>query len=357
MVGKNAELLSTKGAEDHPGGTKDTLYHRDLFAAGPGPKVRMSHFDAFNGDADGICSLLQLRLDSPRDSTLVTGVKRDIALLERIAATRGDTVTALDISVETNRAALRSLLDRGVAIEYYDHHYAGELPSHPNAVFHIDTSPGVCTGVIVDRTLAGRQRIWAIVAAFGDDLVRMGETLAGTLPLDAAAVAELKELGECIAYNAYGDSEADLLVHPAALYRTLHKRADPFRFIEFESLFDEIKAMRTSDLEHARRHRPEQLPGAPVYILPDAPWSRRVRGAFGNELSAASPDRAHAILTPNALGGYTVSVRAPRTTPTGADAFCREFATGGGRARAAGINNLPADQVGEFTRRFGQVFR
>jgi hypothetical protein len=318
----------------------------------------MSHFDAFNGDADGICSLLQLRLDSPRESTLVTGVKRDIALLERIAATRGDTVTALDISADTNRAALRSLLDRGVAIDYYDHHYAGELPSHPNAVFHIDTSPGVCTGVIVDRTLAGRQRIWAIVAAFGDDLIDVGQALAGTLPLDTAKVANLRELGECIAYNAYGDSEADLLVHPSALYRSLYESADPFRFIAAEPFFGEIRTTRASDLDNARRLQPEATSGgAPVYILPDAPWSRRVRGAFGNELSAASPDRAHAILTPNANGGYTVSVRAPRTTPTGADAFCREFATGGGRARAAGINNLPADQVGEFTRRFGQVFR
>ncbi|HVN36285.1 MAG TPA: acetyltransferase [Casimicrobiaceae bacterium] len=317
----------------------------------------MSHFDAFNGDADGICSLLQLRLDSPRESTLVTGVKRDIALLERIPAARGDSVTALDISADTNRTALRALLDEGVTIDYYDHHYAGELPSHSNAVFHIDTSPAVCTGVIVDRVLAGRQRIWAVVAAFGDDLLEAGRTLAATLDLDGAAVASLRELGECIAYNAYGDSEADLLVHPAGLYRTLHKCADPFRFIEFEPLFDEIKAMRESDLEHARRHMPEQAPGAPVYILPDAPWSRRVRGAFGNELAAASPDRAHAILTPNARGGYTVSVRAPRSTQTGADAFCREFATGGGRARAAGINNLPADQIDEFTRRFGQAFR
>jgi hypothetical protein len=317
----------------------------------------VSHFDAFNGDADGICSLLQLRLDVPRESTLVTGVKRDIALLERIPAVRGESVTALDVSADTNRTALTALLDRGVAIDYYDHHYAGELPSHPNAVFHIDTSPGVCTGLIVDRVLGGRQRIWAVVAAFGDDLVEAGRALARTLVLDEAAIASLRELGECIAYNAYGDSEADLLVHPAGLYRILHKCEDPFRFIEFEPLFDEIKAMRESDLEHARRHRPEKAPGAPVYLLPDAPWSRRVRGAFGNELAAAAPDRAHAILTPNARGGYTVSVRAPRTTPVGADTFCRGFATGGGRARAAGINDLPADQVDEFTRRFGQAFR
>jgi len=336
---------------------KHNLYHRERVIVDPDSEFRVSHYDAFNGDADGICSLLQLRLDSPRESTLVTGVKRDIALLERVPAIRGDSVTALDISADTNRVALRALLDRGVAIDYYDHHYAGELPSHPNAVFRIDTSPGVCTGIIVDRALGGRQRIWAVVAAFGDDLVEAGHALARTLVVDDASLASLRELGECIAYNAYGDTEADLLVHPAALYRTLHKWADPFRFIEFEPLFDEINAMRERDLEHARRHKPEQTPGAPVYVLPDAPWSRRVRGAFGNELAAASPDRAHAILTPNAQGGYTVSVRAPRATPIGADAFCREFATGGGRARAAGINHLPADQVGEFTRRFGQAFR
>jgi hypothetical protein len=318
----------------------------------------VSHFDAFNGDADGICSLLQLRLDSPRESTLVTGVKRDIALLQRIAANRGDTVTALDISVDTNRAALHSLLDRGVAIDYYDHHYAGEIPAHPGAVFHIDTSPGVCTGVIVDRTLAGRQRIWAVVAAFGDDLTAVARELAGTLSLDTDAVAVLQQLGECIAYNAYGDSEADLLVHPAALYRTLRHCGDPFRFIETEPLFDEIRATRSSDLDHARRLRPERTPGGGIiYILPDAAWSRRVRGAFGNELATASPDSAHAILTPNERGGYTVSVRAPRATQVGADALCRQFATGGGRERAAGINHLPADQVGEFTRRFDQAFR
>jgi hypothetical protein len=318
----------------------------------------VSHFDAFNGDADGICSLLQLRLDSPRESTLVTGVKRDIALLGRIPAERGDSVTALDISADTNRAALRALLDRGVAIDYYDHHYAGELPSHTNAIFHIDTSPGVCTGVIVDRVLGGRQRIWAIVAAFGDDLIEVGQRLAATLRLDTDAVAKLKVLGECVAYNAYGDSEADLLVHPAALYRSLYDIADPFRFVATVPLFGEIKTMRSSDLANARRLQPEaSSAGAPVYVLPDAPWSRRVRGAFGNELSATSPDRAHAILTPNARGGYTVSVRAPRTTSIGADAFCRGFASGGGRARAAGINDLPADQVDDFTRRFGQAFR
>ena len=42
----------------------------------------MARYDVFNGDADGICALLQLRLAAPADSTLITGVKRDIDLKE-----------------------------------------------------------------------------------------------------------------------------------------------------------------------------------------------------------------------------------------------------------------------------------
>src|SRR5258706_543531 len=72
----------------------------------------MRHFDVFNGDADGICSLHQLRLGEPRDSTLVTGMKRAIALLKSVPAQAGDLVTVLDVSLDRNRAALRALLDR-----------------------------------------------------------------------------------------------------------------------------------------------------------------------------------------------------------------------------------------------------
>ncbi|MCE2831577.1 MAG: acetyltransferase, partial [Oxalobacteraceae bacterium] len=33
----------------------------------------MAFFDVFNGDADGICALHQVRLHCPRDAVLVTG--------------------------------------------------------------------------------------------------------------------------------------------------------------------------------------------------------------------------------------------------------------------------------------------
>jgi hypothetical protein len=317
----------------------------------------MTHFDVFNGDADGICALVQLRLAAPLESVLITGAKRDIALLQRVEGRHGDEVTALDISVAVNREALLSLLAGGVKVEYFDHHFAGELPKHALLDAHIDTSPGVCTGILVDRHLAGKHRIWAVVAAFGDNLTSVAQELADPLALDRGGLAGLQELGESLTYNAYGDSEADLIVHPSALYLRLLRREDPFRFMQFDPLFRQISEARRQDLGLAQQTQPEMvLSGAAVYVLPDAPWSRRVRGAFGNELANRSPKRAHAILTPSAGGGYTVSVRAPLARSMGADALCREFATGGGRSAAAGIDHLPTDQVRDFVRRLGKAF-
>ena len=84
-----------------------------------------------------------------------------------------------------------------------------------------------------------------------------------------------------------------------------------------------------------------------VVSLPDEAWARRVSGVYGNDLANQSPDKAHAVLT-DIDGGYLVSVRAPLNNRTGADAVCRQFETGGGRAAAAGINQLPRDQLGRF---------
>ena len=82
-----------------------------------------------------------------------------------------------------------------------------------------------------------------------------------------------------------------------------------------------------------------------------------MRGAFANDLAQTSPERAHAVLTLNAQRGYTVSVRAPRNRAGGADAFCRSFATGGGRVGAAGINHLPASELPRFTRELEHAFQ
>ena len=177
----------------------------------------MRCFDVFNGDADGICALRQLRLAEPLESTLVAGLKRDIELLKDVPAERGDRVTVLDISLDRNREALAALLEGGAQVRYFDHHYTGPIPKHQNFVAVIDESGAVCTSVLVDRYLLGRFRPWAVVGAFGDNLPEAALELARTLDLDAEKIELLRELGASLNYNAYGDSEADVLVLPVDL--------------------------------------------------------------------------------------------------------------------------------------------
>lgn len=43
------------------------------------------HYDVFNGDADGILSLIQLRKHEPKNSILITEVKRNIKLMQKVA--------------------------------------------------------------------------------------------------------------------------------------------------------------------------------------------------------------------------------------------------------------------------------
>src|SRR5687768_5048976 len=134
----------------------------------------MSQYYAFNGDADGLCALHQLRLVNRSSAEMVTGLKRDINLLDRVDAGAGDRLTVLDISLDSNRTALMRLLEAGTSVEYFDHHYAGEIPEHPNFVAYIDVSADVCTSILVDRYLNGLYRLWAIVAAFGDNVNQSG---------------------------------------------------------------------------------------------------------------------------------------------------------------------------------------
>ena len=312
-------------------------------------------YDVFNGDADGICALHQLRLAEPRKSVLVTGAKRDIALLERVDAQSGDQVTVLDISLARNAGALKRLLARGAACRYFDHHLPGEIPEHPKLATFIDTAPAVCTSLLVDRYLNGSQRIWAVAGAFGDNLAGSARGAAVRLELNELQLAQLQALGECLNYNAYGDSVDDLNYHPAELYQTLARYSDPFQFITGEPIYEVLRAARADDLYRASEVAPALATAkSAIYVLPDAAWSRRASGTFGNELAVAHPERAHAVLV-TGTDGYTVSVRSPLTDGRGADAVCREFG-GGGREGAAGINRLPAGDYARFVEVFTRAY-
>lgn len=312
-------------------------------------------YDVFNGDADGICALHQLRLAEPRASTLVTGAKRDIALLERVDARAGDVVTVLDISLARNREALERLLAAGASCSYFDHHSSGPILAHPRLAAHIDAAPDVCTSLLVDRHLEGRHRAWAVVAAFGDNLIASAQKAAATLTLNEFQLGQLQELGECLNYNAYGASVEDLHYHPADLYRSLERYYDPLQFISGEPILEVLRTARGDDLACAGEARPAlETRAAAVYVLPDAAWSRRVAGTFINRLAAAFPERAHAVLVTKDHG-YGVSVRSPLAAPAGANTLCRDFG-GEGRVGAAGIDFLPAQDFERLVSAFAAAY-
>ncbi len=304
----------------------------------------MRFYDIFNGDADGLCGLQQLRLAAPLDAELVTGTKRDTALLARIDPVAGDTFTVLDISVDANAPALGRALAAGASVSWFDHHHSTTPPSSPNFRGHFDFAPGICTSLIVDRHLGGRHRAWAVVGAFGDNLTQSATAAAASLDLDTAAIAVLRNLGECLNYNAYGEHIDELMFHPAVLRRRMQPYADPLRFAAEDDSFLLLEQMRDQDLSRALSIAPVlDIPNATAVVLPDAAWSRRVGGTLANHLALADPEGLHAVLVP-ARDGFTVSLRASHRHASGAHAIARAFG-GGGRAAAAGINAMPAAEI------------
>jgi len=317
----------------------------------------MTRYYVFNGDADGLCALQQLRLVEPADATLVTGVKRDIALLERVHASAGDECTVLDVSLDVNRAGLLALLQAGASVRYFDHHHAGEVPVHARFEPHLDPSPTVCTALLVDRHLEGRHRDWAITGAFGDSLGEQATELAEAQGHGNDASLALKELGVCLNYNAYGETIADLHVPPAELAEEMRGHADPLAFARVSATYQALRKGYEDDMRKARELEPaRRVSGAVLYVLPDMPWARRASGVFANEVARAHKKSAIAIVSVKSSGDYLVSLRVPAESKVAADEFCRRFPSGGGRRTAAGINHLPQAELEVFAEQFLQFF-
>ncbi len=319
----------------------------------------MAHYDVFNGDADGICALTQLRNAQPVESTLVTGVKRDISLLKQVDAAPGDVVTVLDVSLDKNRDALVGVLEAGASVFYCDHHFAGEIPESEHLTALINTEPDVCTSLLVNGHLQGAFVEWAVVGTFGDNLFDSAERLARPLGLPADQLERLKNLGTYINYNGYGSSLDDLHFAPADLYRLVSAHASPFGFMEdSRDDFERLETGFRDDMAAAASVTPEQAEdSSAVFMFPNEAWARRVSGVYSNDLANDNPGRAHAVLTAKANGNFLVSVRAPLDNKTGADELCMRFPTGGGRKAAAGVNDLPAEMLGDFMDQFAAFYR
>jgi hypothetical protein len=324
---------------------------------------------AFNGDADGLCALQQLWLaerPDPGDTQLVTGLKRHVRLLEGVVsalappgttlgALRGTTVTVLDVAFGENREAVERLLMAGCAVRYFDHHASGEVPALAGLEAHIDPSPRVCTSLLVDRHLGGAQRAWAVTGAFGDNLGEAAREAAEPLALPPAELERLRELGELLNYNGYGEALADLHFHPAVLFRAIEPFADPREAAGTPEL-ERLRVGFAEDLAHAQAVPPALItPRALAVLLPHEPWARRAQGSLANRLATADPQRACAVGVALADGALRLSIRAPLARPQGADALARAFG-GGGRAGAAGVNALPPGELPRFLAAFQAAF-
>ncbi|MBW3695884.1 DHH family phosphoesterase [Vibrio sp. T187] len=310
------------------------------------------HYDVFNGDADGIIALLQLRLAEPKESQLVTGIKRDIKLLDQVNnANDATSVTVLDISMEKNTAALQALLKKSIGVFYCDHHRCGDIPNSPHLTALINLDSEVCTGLLINEYLNGQFFNWAITAAFGDNLISTAQDLAKTSSLTPDDIEFLKELGTLINYNGYGASLDDLHIAPDQLFRQLLNYKDPLLLKgDKGSPYYQLKRGYNADYKELSAISPIfENETCRVFELPNQPWARRISGVFGNQLANQKPEKAHAVLTLNSnKSDYTVSVRAPLENRIGADEVCGQFATGGGRKAAAGINALPLNDKHAF---------
>ena len=317
----------------------------------------MKQFDVFNGDADGICALQQMRLAYPVDAELITGIKRNIQLVKNVNAESGDQVLVLDVSLAKNIEAVNELLAKSCKVQYFDHHLTGELPESELFKAFVNASPDTCTSLLVNEYLNHKHVYWAITGAYGDNMVASAEKLAEQEKLTKVQRSQLKELGICLNYNGYGASLDDLHFEPAALYQTIKPYVNPFDFINREPAFKILVAGYQDDMREADSLQPDLATSEiAVFMLPAKKWCRRVSGVLGNDLSNQFPERAHALLTEIEAGNFQVSVRAPQNNKTGAGTLCSQFETGGGREGAAGINLLPAKDKQKFIDEFMHLY-
>ena len=273
---------------------------------------------AYNGDADGICSMVQWGLVHGIDGHRVTGVKRDIELLKRVHPKSGDEIIVMDISLARNHSRAQQLIVDGFEISWFDHHLEGEPIEGLNS--SIDTSSNVCTATIVQRYLE-KESDWAQVALHGDGL-----SIHSSKP-------EFKELGELLNYNGYGADLSDLHFHPDELMLLCLQAKTPQNFI-LSPAFEKLKQGFESDIKQAENI--EVIDG--YYLLPNEPWARRVVGVMAHRINENS-EGPHVIAIDK---GETLQVS--MRGRSGIGDLCAMFG-GGGRATAGGIDALPKSEI------------
>jgi len=315
----------------------------------------MKYYDFFNGDADGIISLHQFRLQFPRKSELFTGVKRDVKLLRHVVNIKNATFTVFDISLLSNSEYIKGILKNNNKVSWFDHHEPGETNLGDNFSIRVDADPNCCTNILVDKFIDGLHRPWTICGAYGDNLHEQAEKLNPCF--SETKMLELKEIGETLNYNGYGNEESDLTVHPKDVYLDIQKYRSPFQYRKKSEIYNKINAQMNSD--EAELNSSEILHTSEtgnIILLPSTKASTRYSGIYSNKKTTENPNKAFAILTNINEDTYRISIRSPKNNPTGASKLALSFPTGGGREKAAGINELPKTEFKNFIEKFENIY-
>ena len=125
--------------------------------------------------------------------------------------------------------------------------------------------------------MKGVHRSWAIVASFGDNLHSPALKLADSLKLDTKETEKLREMGELINYNSYGETKEDLYYSPESLYRAIHTFSEPLEFFHSSGELVKLREGFLNDMELAEAIFPEMDCNAGrIFLFPNEAWCRRV---------------------------------------------------------------------------------
>lgn len=315
---------------------------------------------AFNGDADGLAAQQILGLEVGHGALKISGTKREIELLGRLPPMAAGHVYALDISLRRNLDRLPALLGQGtIQVTWFDHHDPGEPAPHANLSVHVNQAPETCTGAIVHAFFGRRHPLWAALAAFGDNLPATASALAAAGGASAHETQLLRRAGILINYNAYGEEPGDQLFTALEIARRMEPHRSPLDFCWDAEVFPPLAAQFEADQEAFGALAPlVEAPGAKAFVAPDAPFARRYGATWANDRALDNPQEAFAVLHASRDGTYRVSIRSPRRegeVPAAGD-LAKEFAGGGGRRLAGGIDALPAGELDRFARRFAEFY-
>lgn len=317
---------------------------------------------ALNGDADGIFSFrilhesLGLRESNVR---IVSDVKRQTHLIERVLAAENEDIYALDIELSKNSESVLKLINKN-RFFWFDHHVSkfsvDEIINHINFHNFINTASNYNTSKIAYEKMNSKSSGWMISALFGDGLQEIAQDECDKHKISAADAKVLEQVGRFINYNSYGNSATDLFFHPVDICHDVLKYSDPVEFYRQSEIPKKIERFYEEDRTQFLNFL-GQLKAADILDLPNEPWSIRFSGEAGNTLSRMYPDRTFAIVSQNRDSTYNVSVRSSKNSMVHIGQFCNQFHNGGGRAHSGGITSLPSEQLQHFKSEFRKEFK